>query len=349
MKKVYLKILLLGLSFFPGMGWGQTTDDLNLGGMMQPADPVLFVRDVAYFNWCNSVIRDETGKYHLFYSRWPKASGFHTWLTGSEIAHATADRPDGPYGTATTVLSGRPGHWDAITAHNVKVERFGKKYYMYYTATNSGDKVLTEDTLQQIGRTGYGHKYWMFLRNNQRTGVATAASLDGPWKRKRTPLIEPHGAIRNVTVNPAVCFGPDERYYMIIKGDQPGKRKLIQACGVSTRPDGKFVLSDQPAFADIPTEDVSMWYDRKRERFYAIFHAHGGNFLGLITSEDGLCWHKAAHYEVCKKQIPLKDGSVMKIDRMERPFVYLEDGMPKMLSVAVKKGNESFIVFFNLK
>lgn len=340
---------LLYLFFCPLAVLGQPTDDLELGKMMEPADPALFVRDMGYFNWCNSVIRDEAGKYHLFYSRWPRSAGFHTWLTGSEIAHAVAERPDGPYGRGETVIKGRPGYWDAITAHNVKVERFGKKYYMYYTATNSGDKVLTADTLSQIGHTGYGHRYWMLLRNNQRTGVATASSLDASWKRRRKPLIAPHGAIRNVTVNPAVCEGPDGRFYMIIKGDAPGSRKLIQACGVSERPDGPFVLNDRPAFADIPTEDVSMWYDKGRKRFYAIFHAHGGDFLGLITSEDGMNWQKAAHYEVCKKVVPLKDGSLLKVDRMERPFVYLEEGQPRMLSVAVKKGNESFIVFFNLK
>ena len=80
--------------------------------------------------------------------------------------------------------------------------------------------------------------------------------------------------------------------------------------------------------------------------YYAIFHAHGGDFIGLITSVDGVHWEKAKHYEVCKKQIPLKDGSIMKVDNMERPFVYVENGKPVMLSFAVKKGADSFIVMF---
>ena len=119
--------------------------------------------------------------------------------------------------------------------------------------------------------------------------------------------------------------------------------------GTSDSPTGPFVLEDKPAFADIPTEDVCSWYDKERERFYALFHAHGGNFIGLITSTDGIHWKKARHYVVCKKEIPLTDGTIMKVDRMERPFLYLENGKPTMLSFGVKKGNNAFIVFFNLK
>lgn len=70
---------------------------------------------------------------------------------------------------------------------------------------------------------------------------------------------------------------------------------------------------------------------------------------GMITSEDGINWEKARNYQVCKKEIPLKDGTVMKVDRMERPYVYLEEGEIKMLSFGVKKGNDSFIVFFRCK
>lgn len=45
----------------------------------------------------------------------------------------------------------------------------------------------------------------------------------------------------------------------------------------------------------------------------------------------------------------MKDGTVMKVERMERPFVYLENGVSALFSVEVKKGNDAFIVFFRLK
>ena len=347
MKKISLSLIML---LFGCLTFAQSTDDLNLSALMKPADPALFVRDSLYYNWCNSIIKDDDGRYHLFYSRFPKSIGFDSWLTHSEIAHAVASRPEGPYRTGTCVLKARKNHWDAITAHNVKVEKFGKKYYMYYTSTNSKDVGLSDEELMQIGQKGYGHSYWTLLRSNQRTGVATSKSLTGKWKREDHPMIEPHGPISTLTVNPAVCQGPDKRFFLIIKGD--GKKKwrfpAIQAIGVSDSPKGPFKLEDKPAFDDIPTEDVSMWYDHFRKRFYAIFHAHGANFIGLITSEDGINWQKAKHYVVCKKEVPLVDGSIMKVERMERPNVFLENDCPTVLSFGVKKGNDAFIVFFRL-
>ena len=349
MKKIYL-ILIVFTMMFDIVAFAQSTDDLNLSAMMQPADPALFVHDSTYYNWCNSIIKDDDGTYHLFYSRWPKSIGFYSWLTHSEIAHATAPRPEGPYKMGKTVLKARKGKWDAVTAHNVKVKKFDDKYYMYYTSTNTGKEKLSENDLVEAAKTGYSHKYWPLLRSNQRTGGAKAPSLDGPWERMDKPMIEPHGPIGTVTVNPAICRGEDSKYYLIIKGDdiKADKPRLIQAIGTSDNPTGPFRLADKPAFADIPTEDVSMWYDQSRKRYYAIFHAHGGDFIGLITSEDGINWQKAKHYEVCKKEVPLKDGTVMKVDRMERPFVYVESGVPMLLCFGVKKGNDAFIVFFKL-
>lgn len=343
---VFIFTLLTSMKAFT-----QSTDNLDLSLMIQPADPSQFVHDSLYYNWCNSIIKDDDGMYHLFYSRWPKSIGFYSWLTHSEIAHATAIRPEGPYPMGKTVLKADKGGWDAVTVHNVKVEKFDGNYYMYYTSTNTGKEILSEKQLVEIGKTGYSHKYWMLLRSNQRTGVAVSRSLDGPWRKLNQPMIEPHGPIRTVTVNPTVCQGPDNKYYLIIKGDDKNVQGscLIQAIGTSDKPTGPFLLEDKPAFTDIPTEDVSMWYDRTRKRFYAIFHAHGRNFIGLITSEDGINWQKAKHFKVCEKKIPLNDGAVMNVDRMERPFIYVKDGVPQLLSCGVKKGNDAFIVFFQLK
>lgn len=345
-KIILIIIMLLYFNCIKAQG----KDDLDLSKMIQPADSSFFVKDVEYYNWCNSVIKGEDGLYHLFFSRWPKKIGFYSWLTHSEIAHATAINPYGPYKNAKTILKSRSNNWDKITMHNVQVNKFGDKYYMYYISTNSDTVKLNDDDLQEIGSTGYSHRYWSLLRSNQRTGVAVATDLNGCWKRMDSCLIQPSKPIYTVAVNPSVCKGKDGRYYMIIKGDNStsSNRHLIQAVGISDNPLGPFILEKEPAFSDIPTEDVCIWFDKERNRFYAIFHAHGGDFIGLITSENGINWKKANNYIVCKKEVPLNDGTVLKVDRMERPYIYLEDGKPKMLSFGVKKGNDAFIVFFNL-
>ena len=81
--------------------------------------------DPDYWVWGSSVIKGEDGKYHLFYSRWPKKYNFTAWLTHSEIAHAIADHPAGPYTFIEIAMQSHGGnYWDAITAHNPKIKYF---------------------------------------------------------------------------------------------------------------------------------------------------------------------------------------------------------------------------------
>ncbi|MFT4569089.1 MAG: alpha-L-fucosidase, partial [Saprospiraceae bacterium] len=291
------------------------------------------------------------GIYHLFYSRWKKEHSFKGWLTHSEIAHATSQNPEGPWVFQETVLKGRRnGYWDAITAHNPKIKYFEGQYYIYYISTNLGEQDYNEKDLTNLaGMGGLENKDRKSLRTNQRTGVAVASSLNGPWTRMEKPLIEPEGPITTLTVNPAIEMGEDGKYYLIIKGDKPNEKRFIrnQAIAISDSPTGPFEIQEKAVIDDLDTEDVSMWYDSERKRFYATFHAH--DFIGMITSENGTDWKKSNEYVLMPKSIALADGSDLIPDRMERPFIYIENGQPKVLSLAVKKGDESYTVFIPIK
>jgi alpha-L-fucosidase len=302
-----------------------------------------------YFNWCSSIIKGDDGNYHLFYSRWPKKYTFLSWLTHSEVAHAVSESPAGPWKYKETVLQSRgKGHWDAFTVHNPKIKKFDDKYYLYYVSTNMGDKDYTEEELIETVRTGYNHPNWKeYLRPNQRTGVAVAESINGPWKRMNQPLIEPSGPITTLTVNPAITQGKDGKYYLIVKGDKPGSNQRNQAMAVSQSPVGPFKVLDKPVIDYMDTEDMSLWYDKKRDYYYSVFHAH--TFIGMVSSPDGINWDKANEYVVHQKKLDFTDGSTVKPDRLERPFVYVENSEPQVLSLAVKKGDESYIVFIQVK
>ena len=95
------------------------------------------------------------------------------------------------------------------------------------------------------------------------------------------------------------------------------------------------------------TEDMSIWFDGSRNRFYGIFHAH--DHLGLITSEDGIHWKSSDEPVVSNKEIKMWDGSVILPDRMERPFVHLDGCDPKVLSIAIKKGDDAYSVFMPIE
>lgn len=188
-------------------------------------------------SWTRVVIPGEDHRYYLFYSRWPREIGFLAWLTHSEIAVATSNSPTGPWEYACTALQGRRGrHWDAITAHNPKIKRFGNQYYLYYIGTSAE---LTESELIEAARGGYHHKHWSPLRSNQRTGVAVSSSLRGPWKRFDQPMVEPTPPLHTITVNPAITAMADGRFLLLMKGDKESVRsQRIQAVGIGSSPTG---------------------------------------------------------------------------------------------------------------
>jgi alpha-L-fucosidase len=325
-------------------------DILFFKDRLQPLAKENIFKTEGYYNWCSSILKTKDGIYHLFYSRWPKKLGFDAWLTHSEVAHATSKTPAGPWEYKETVLTGRgKGHWDAITVHNPKITYFDGKYYLYYCSTNMGSRDYTEEELIETARDGGKHPNWKILRPNQRTGVTVASSINGPWTRMDQPLIEPSGPITTLTVNPAIDRGKDGNYYLIVKGDKPGETRFIrnQAIAISDSPVGPFVMQPKPVIDYLDTEDMSLWYDKKRDFFYGIFHAH--TFIGMVSSPDGINWKKATEYVITPKKLALSDGAELIPDRLERPYVYHEDGEPKVLSMAVKKGGESYIVFVPVK
>lgn len=345
---VIMPFVLL-FSYPLGMMSQNVDGDLDVSKLIRPLTEDGIFRDSTYYNWGGSIIKDNDGLYHLFYSRWQRAYTFAGWLTSSEIAHAVSHHSSGPWEYKETVLKGRGnGFWDGITAHNPKIKYFEGKYYLYYIATNGGDKAYSNEDLTISKEKYLDVNIKNRLRANQRTGVAVSNSINGPWKRSDTPLIEPTGPIATLTVNPAIAQGKDGNYYLIIKGDKPNEKRFIrnQAIATSKSPAGPFTMHANPVIGNLDTEDVSMWYDEGDSKFYAVFHAH--TFIGLMMSVDGLNWEKAPNYKISEKKIRLDDGSILVPGRMERPFIYIENGKPNVICFAVKKGDDSYTIFISL-
>ncbi len=80
--------------------------------------------------------------------------------------------------------------------------------------------------------------------------------------------------------------------------------------------------------------------------YYAIFHAH--TYIGMMVSEDGRNWRKGSDFKVMDKRIEQKNKQTIYPDRLERPFVYVEDRIPQCLSLAVQKDGDAYIVFVPL-
>jgi hypothetical protein len=330
------------------------SDDLDLHRLMRPVETRSVLRDPDWFIWGGGIVRTADGLCHGFFARWPKREGFNAWVTHSEIAYATSRDPLGPYTLHGPVFERRPGFWDADNLHNPLIQEFDGKYYLYYSG-NFGPRDGTRDG-------------WWMHRNHQRAGVAVADHPAGPWKRFDRPLIEPTpgGTDHLLTNSPTVARRKDGKYVLIYKGvsDGPmpfgGKVRMHVALGDT--PTGPFVKQPGTVFGhetlQFPTDDNFIW--GQNGRLYAIVKDYRGVYsqqarpgsvekesLVLFTSEDGLDWKLAAHPFVSDFRLRWADGRVSErrggtpLHRLDQPQVWLENGQPSVLFLAVKANDDA--------
>ncbi|NWK55055.1 hypothetical protein HW115_05505 [Verrucomicrobiaceae bacterium N1E253] len=317
--------ILLSVLLLQPLAWSQTTDNLKLADKLEPITQANFFEEEGYATWGGHIVK-EGDSYYLIYSRWKTKGG--DWLTTSEIAIAQADDLAGPYRHLKVLLKGSgKGHWNELMAHNPKLKKFGDTWHLYFISSRPG-------------------KSRNHIRDSQRIGVATSTSITGPFVPSTQAIVEPAKPVFNITVNPGVTQRPDGSYLMILKGDIKAKTpeqampQRIQGLATSPTPTGPFSIQPQPAISGMDTEDASLWYDTKRKRYYAIFHAH--HYIGLITSTDGIQWDKAQHSKVTGKSFPSPDGKAITVGSIERPFLYIEDGQAKALCLSTRRKGKGY-------
>lgn len=315
---------------------------LNLSALIQPTPETARFSDPDYYIWCGSVTLGDDRKYHMYYSRWPRRLGFNAWVTHSEIAHAVADSPQGPFQHVGVVLPRRgPEYWDGLNTHNPTVLRAGDRYYLYYMG-NTGDD-------QPMKTLNWTH------RNNQRIGVAVAESPYGPWQRFDRPVVDvsadPDAPDALMTSNPAVARRPDGGYLMVYKAvakkrPMPFGGPVVHLTATADSPTGPFTKQLKPIFTapgtDFPAEDPFVWYDYEARRYLAVVKDFKGYFTGagkslaLWESENGFDWRLSAYPLVSRVEIVWKDGRQQKLNSLERPqLLFGPDGRPHSLLAAV--------------
>ena len=321
---------------------GVTITELDLGAMLQPAPESAKLIDPDFYIWCGAMVRGDDGKYHLYYSRWPRKLGHYAWVTHSEIAHAVGDSPTGEFRHVSVVLPARgKEYWDGLCTHNPTILRAGAKYYLYYMG-NTGDDVAMK-TLN------WNH------RNNQRIGVAVAESPNGPWQRFDQPIVgvsaDPQAPDSLVATNPSVARRPAGGYLMVYKavGRQrplPFGGPVVHLTATSDSPTGPFTKQLRPIFTtpgvDFPAEDPFVWYDYAARRYHAVVKDNNGHFtkagksLALWESMDGFEWRLSAHPLVTTTALTWTDGRQQKVNSLERPqLLFGPDGRPSVLLGAV--------------
>ena len=311
-----------------------------------------------FSHWGGSLVRSDDGLYHMFYSRWPKHLGW-SWVVDSEIAHATASSPFGPFVHKDVALERRgKEHWDGWCTHNPTAHKFDGKYYIYHMG-NTGQGEL-------VGVPGKPKLNWEH-RNNQRIGVAVSDSPNGPWVRHEAPLIDispdKDAPDSLMTSNPAVCQGPDGKFLFVYKavGQEiapPKGGPVVHCVAIADSPIGPIVKQKRLVFTfegeRFPAEDPYIWYQSGKYRAIVkrIKHIKKKRVFSLVhyDSKDGLDWQPAKHHEISDRTVTWEDGTTEQFDHLERPQVWIENGVPVALICAADRIDDNKVRHsFNLQ
>lgn len=331
--------------------------EYDFEAMLEPVPATAKMANPDYNIWCGTAVKGDDGKYHLFYSRWPRKLGFAAWVTHSEVAHAVSDSPLGPWTHHDVALPARGANfWDGSCTHNPTVLRIGKKFYLYYMG-NHGDGVATKSL-------NWTH------RNHQRIGVAVADSPNGPWQRFDQPIVDVSADADApdalMTSNPSVAVRPDGGVLMVYKavakkGKPPFGGPVSHLVATSDSPTGPFTKHSGEVFGAkgvaFAAEDPFIW--RGADRYWAVVKDNDGHFtkrgysLALWESADGFDWKLAKHPLVATPAlIRWADGHNEKLTALERPQLVFENGKPIALlcaAAATKDRDGSFNVQIPLK
>merc|ERR1740117_191221 len=79
-------------------------------------------------SWGGSVLRHDDGSWHMWAAEMAGGTGIKSWITNSQVVHAVADSPLGPWTRRDTVFP--------VFAHEPTVARAPTgEYVMYFTGT----------------------------------------------------------------------------------------------------------------------------------------------------------------------------------------------------------------------
>lgn len=313
------------------------------------------------FVWGASPIQIDD-KYYAFFSAWesgPQIPQFsESWLTHSKVGVAVSDSHKGNFHSLGILLKGRNAvgdstAWDAQTVHNPLIKKFDGKYYLYYVSS-------VDPGIQPKGSPGENLTKRNRLQQNQKIGVVEFDSIEdflkGIYKRSEQPLLSPRTRVKPdnvlnpspdgtivkpdnlIVVNPAVVFRPsDKKYLLYFKGNiyDPNWRG-VHGVALGDSPTGPFTATDNFVFdiddgsgQKVSAEDPYVWFHKKDNCFYAVVKDFTGKLtkdepgLAMLKSKDGIQWQLSDQPLFMKKELKLRDGSILKVANLERPQILL--------------------------
>jgi len=307
--------------------------------------------------WCGSVVRADApgddGRYHMLATCYEKTTAMAPyWLFTSRIVRASSDTPEGHYHYEEEVLSRRQrSFFDGMVQHNPSIKYYDGVYYLYYFGATYEAGDLVFDYRNPYNSEIPEHvacfqKIW----SRKRIGLATATSINGPWTRRDTPLLETRDDAwdRLLTTNPSVAIREDGYSVMIYKSRTSFDQPMQLGIATAPHPAGPYTpTSDQPEFA-FHCEDPFIWHEDGR--YHVIMKDMSGEICGeehagiYAQSEDGIHWDvgEGDAAKAYSRKVLWEDGVVREQGSFERPNLLIQDGKPTHLFAATCKGPERY-------
>ena len=249
--------------------------------------------------WDGKILKDKkTGTYYMFASRWNESEGHYGWF-GSNAVYATSDNLYGPYtdkGLLWAEDQGGKGH--NVWPLELKKHDPNGKYAIVVSETRGGDVFVSD-------------------------------SLDGPWKNIGSLQVN-EGYWQS---NTCLIVRPDGKYEIINRnGDIAISDDLLGVYDVQTR-------NIWGQVRGMPTEcieDAVMWYSDGL--YHVTVNKWDSRNAYYLTSENGIDgWklNQGSAYQPDEDFLRYEDGTVNHWNKIERPNVYIEDGVVKAMTFSV--------------
>ena len=288
------------------------------------------VQDPDYTIWGCAPIQGDDGKIHLFAARWPEKDVDPAWRKSSEIAHYTADNPEGPFVFSDISLQGTSEDtWDRYAPHNPEIKKVDNRYVLLYTA-NSDFHQPPHPSNQGIGMA-ISESPCGPWRKVGRDGRILHADVEGKWTQ---------GSPNGVT-NPAF-LALNGRYFLYFKA--AGRKGLQYGLAAADNLEGPYEIRDEPVTPNEGVlEDASVFF--YRDSIYLLTTDNYGHNTGirgggtLWKSGDGTVFQRrdsSVGYDRLPRYCPdYNPNHVTKIygddPKLERPKILMLDGLPAYL------------------
>ena len=251
-----------------------------------------------YYLWDPSVIK-VGDTYHLFVSRWPEATGDSGWVI-SDVIRAVSKSLYGPYAYAGVVLTPAQHPWAKQGIANPKIMRAGNRFLLHYL----------------------GIPKWQ-------TGFAFAEKIEGPWTVVEKPVIP--------TMNASLIIKPDGKVYAVgkfkVNSQTPNKWDDFMRAYEADNLMGPYrVVADNGNRLPngFQLEDPATWW--ANNRYNLLCTDWRGKITGInkavvyYTSNDGVHYQLVSDVPVWSQNdaIPVAGGEGLRVNRVERPEVYLD-------------------------